>query len=226
MYLHIVSENEHKQSFAAFPSGYYSNHLFSTLEARHKLNEFYHNKGRDMLKLGCTLPILTKIDRFKILSLYRKYKEKIPEDMVGRPSSVSTRKVVVDENFIPKTTNLCKSLVGIDAGLLHLYSILAGFSNIWHYASEIQRFTLHQNKSRTIEKMLFSYFQKSAPAWKIESHATNGRLKKIGSFSVNGVCNPCKIVFGALVCSYHLICQEGRPYLTSGQIEKRKKAAR
>ena len=35
--------------------------------------------------------------------------------MVGGPSIVFTRKAVVDETFTRKSSNLCKSIVGIDA---------------------------------------------------------------------------------------------------------------
>ena len=49
--------------------------------------------------------------------------KKIREDVVGRPSIVSTRKEVVDEIFIRKTSNLCKSIVGIDASHLYPYSM-------------------------------------------------------------------------------------------------------
>ena len=41
--------------------------------------------------------------------------EKTREDVVGGPSIVFTRKAVVDENFIRTSTNLCKSIVCIDA---------------------------------------------------------------------------------------------------------------
>ena len=38
-------------------------------------------------------------------------------------SIVFTRKVVVDETFRRKSTNLCKSIVGIDASQLYPYSM-------------------------------------------------------------------------------------------------------
>ena len=44
--------------------------------------------------------------------------EKIHEDMVGGPSIVFTRKAVVDETFIRKSSNLSQSIVGIDASQL------------------------------------------------------------------------------------------------------------
>ena len=49
--------------------------------------------------------------------------EKLREDMVGGPSIVFTRKAVVDETFIRKSSNLCKSYVGIDASQLYPYSM-------------------------------------------------------------------------------------------------------
>ena len=49
--------------------------------------------------------------------------EKFREDVVGGPSIVFTRKAVVDETFIRKSTNLCKSIVGIDASQLYPYSM-------------------------------------------------------------------------------------------------------
>ena len=49
--------------------------------------------------------------------------QKIREDMVGGPSIVFTRKAVVDETFIRKSENICKSIVGIDASQLYPYSM-------------------------------------------------------------------------------------------------------
>ena len=88
-----------------------------------KMIEFYHNKGIDMLKLGCTLPNLANIWLHKstdskfypFTESDKDLLEKTREDMVGGPSIVSTRKAVVDETFIRKSSNLCKSIGGIDA---------------------------------------------------------------------------------------------------------------
>ena len=78
--------------------------------------EYYHNKGTDMLKLGCTLPYLANIclhrstdSKFYPFTEWDKdLLENIREDMVDGPSIVSTRKAVVDETFIRKSSNLCK----------------------------------------------------------------------------------------------------------------------
>ena len=119
------------QNFSDFLKWYNNKDVVATLEATQKMIEFYHNKGIDMLKLGCTLPNLANIGLHKTTdSKYYPFTEsdkdlleKIPEDMVGAPSIVFTRKAVVDENFIRKSSNLCKSIVGIDASQLYPYSL-------------------------------------------------------------------------------------------------------
>ena len=84
-----------------------------------------------MLKLRSNLPNLAnnclhKSKGSKFYPLTESDKdllEKIREDMVGGPSIVFTRKAVVDETFFRKSTNLCKSIVGIDASQLYHYSM-------------------------------------------------------------------------------------------------------
>ena len=83
-----------------------------------------------MLKLGCTLPSLVNICLHKSTDakIYpftegdKDLLEKFRED-VGGPSIISTRKAVVDETFFRKSSNLCKSIVGIDASHLYPYSM-------------------------------------------------------------------------------------------------------
>ena len=79
-----------------------------TLEAMQKDACFYHKKGIDMLKLGCTHPNLANICLHKCTSANfypfsetgKDLLQNIREDMVGGPSIVFTRKAVVDETFI------------------------------------------------------------------------------------------------------------------------------
>ena len=62
--------------------------------------EFYHNRGIDMLKLGCTLPDIVNIGLHKrtgskfypFSELDKALLEKMREDMVGGPSFVFTCK--------------------------------------------------------------------------------------------------------------------------------------
>ena len=130
-YLQIVCANLNMQYFSDFLKWYNNKDVVPTLEAMQKLIGFYHNKGIDMLKLGCTLTNLAKICLHKsadskfypFTESDKDLLEKIREDMVGDPSFVFTRKAVVDETFIRKSSNLWKSIVGIDASQLYPYSM-------------------------------------------------------------------------------------------------------
>ena len=186
-----------------------------------------------MLKLGCTLPNLANIclhksthsNFYPFTESNKDLVEKIRKDMVGGPSTVFTRKAVVDETFLRKSSNLCKSIVGIDASRLYPYSkcqpMPTGLYTRWEYNSETKRFTARQNESRSFEKMFLSYFQQSRPECKIESNVTTGRQKKIDCFSVDGICYHCNSVFEAMGCYYHYCpCQEARPSLTDTDFER------
>ena len=48
-------------TFRDFLRWYNNKDVVPTLDAMQKVIEFYHDKGIDMLKLGCTLPNLAKI---------------------------------------------------------------------------------------------------------------------------------------------------------------------
>ena len=100
--------------FKDFLQWYNNKDVVPTLEAMQKMIQFYHNKGMDMLKLGCTLPNLANICLHKSTN-YKFYPfcesdkdlcEKIREDMTGGPSIVFTRKAVVDETFIRDSSNI------------------------------------------------------------------------------------------------------------------------
>ena len=145
--------------------------------------------------------------------------EKIREDVVCGPSIVFTRKAVVDETFIRKSENICISFVGIDASQLYPYSMCqpmpTGLDTRWPIDSETRRFTPRQNKTRSFENIIMSYFQRARPDFKIESFFTTGRQKKIDCFSICGFCSHCNTVFEALGCFYHFCpCQELSPSLT------------
>ena len=189
-----------------------------------------------MSKLDCTLLNLTNICLHKTTDskFYpftesdKDLLEKIREDMVGGPSIVFRRKAVVDETFIRKSTNLCKSIVGIDASQLYPYSMCqptpTGLYTRWGYDSETKRFTARQNKPRSLENKVLSYFQQSRPDCKTESNVTTGGQKKNDCFSVNGICYPCNTVFDTTGCYYRYCpCQEARPSLTDNEIMRGRK---
>ena len=118
-------------SFKCFFCWYNNKAIVPTLEALQKMIAFYHDKDIDMLKLGYTSPNLANICLHKSTDAKfypftegdKDLLEKIREEVVGGPSIIFTRTAVVDETFIRKTTNLCKSIVGIDASQLNSYSM-------------------------------------------------------------------------------------------------------
>ena len=105
--------------------------LVPTLEAMQKMMEFYHDKGIDLLKLGCTLPNMattclhksTNHKFFQFVEAVKDLHDKVREDMTGDPLIVFTRNAVVDQTFIQNSENLCKSIVGIDASQLNPFSM-------------------------------------------------------------------------------------------------------
>ena len=105
-------------TFKDFLRWYNNKNVVPMLEAMQKMVDFYHNKGIDMLKLGCTLPNLANIclqksTTAKFYPLTESNKDlfgKLREDIVGGPSIVFTRKAVMDETFIRDSTNCAKVL--------------------------------------------------------------------------------------------------------------------
>ena len=220
-------------SFKDFLRWYNKKDVVPTLGAMQKMIAFYHDKDIDMLKLGCTLPILannclhksTDAKFYPFTERDRDLSEKIREDAVGGPSIVFTRKADVDETFIRESANICKSIVGIDASQLYPYSmcqpIPTGLFTRWDIDSETGRFTPRQNKTRSLEFMVMSYFQRTRPDCKIESFYNRGKQKKIDGFSVDRFCSHCNTVFEAMGCFYHFCsCQELRSSLTEEDIKR------
>ena len=81
--------------------------------------------------------------------------QKLRKNLVRGPSIVFMRKAVVDKTFIRKFTNLCKSIVSIDASQLYTISLCQpmpiGVYTRWLFDTEIDRFTPRQNKSPSLE---------------------------------------------------------------------------
>ena len=99
--------------------------------------------------------------------------------MVGGPFIVSTCKAVFDKTLIGKPTNLSKSIVRRDASQLFPYMTCqpmpTGLYTRWNYDSESQKFMPRQNKTRSFENMVLSYFQQTHPECKTDSNVTTGR---------------------------------------------------
>ena len=165
-----------------------------------------------MLNLGCTLPNLANICLHKsndakiypLTEIDKHLSENIREHVVGGSSIVFTRKAVVDETFIRKSANICKSIVGIDSSQIYCYSICqpmpTSLYTRWNLVSETGRFMPRQNKTRSFENMVMTYFQRNRTDFEIESLFTTGRQKKTYCFSVDGFCSHCNSAFEAMGC--------------------------
>ena len=108
--------------------------------------------------------------------------------MSGAPSIVFTRKAVVDdETFTRDSSNVCKSVVGIDASQLYPHSMCedkpTGLCTRWEFDSDMQQFKGRHNRSRNFENMVMSYYEETRPDCIIESFHTSG--KKIDCFNVD-----------------------------------------
>ena len=195
-YLQIVWENNGMQFFSDFLKCYNNKDAVQTLGAMQNLIEFYHNKGIDMLKLGCTLPNLAYICLHKSTDskLYR---------------------------FRESDKDLLEMMREDTGCLMDAYWMPTGLYTQREYDSETKRLTARQNKSRSFENMVLSYLQRSRPDCKIESNVTTARQKKVDCFSVVGFCYQFNTVFDATGCLYHYCpCQGPRPSRTDTDIEK------
>ena len=140
---------------------YNNKDVVPTFEAMQKMIVFYRDKDIDMLKLGCALLNLanfclhkaTDAKFYPITEGAKDFLEENRETVVGGPSIVFTRKAVVDETFIRNSTNICKTIVGIDASQLYPYSICqpmpTGLNRRRDFDSETSRFIPWQNKTRS-----------------------------------------------------------------------------
>ena len=189
-----------------------------------------------MLKLGCTLTNIaniclhssTNVKFYLFLEGDKDLHEKIREDMFGGPSIVFTRKTVVGQTHIRSSSNTCKSIVGIDASQLYPNAMCqpmpTGFYTCWEFNVDLQRFKPRSNQTRSFENMVMAFFQNSRPECNIESFYTMGTQGKIDSYSVDGFCSHCNMIFEALDCFYHFCeCQEGQICLTDEDLLKAKR---
>ena len=152
-YLQQVRKQQKMSSFKVFLRWYNNKDVVPTLEAMQKIIAFYHVKDTDMSKLVCTLTNLantclhkcTDAKFYLFTETYKDLLEKIREDVVGGPSVALTSKAVVDVIFIRKSTNICKSIVGIDASQLFSYSMCqpmpTGLLKRWDLNPQTNKFT-------------------------------------------------------------------------------------
>ena len=162
-------KQEQMSSFKDFLWLYSRKDVVPTSEGMQKMIAFQNDKDIDMLNLGCTLPNLANncLHKSTDAKLYpftegdENRLKKIREDVAGGPYIASTRKGFVDETFIRKSTNICKSIVGIDASQLYNYSMCqlmpTALYTRWDFDPRPRRITPRQNKTHSFEKIVMSY---------------------------------------------------------------------
>ena len=161
--------------FKDFSKKYNNKDVVPTLEGMQKVIQFYHYKEIDMLKLKCTLPNLAnkclhKSTNYKFYPFCESDKdfcEKIREDMTGGPSIVFSRKAVAVKNFITNSSNVCKSIVEIDASQIYPFSMCqdmpTGLYTRCELDTDMQKFIARHNQSSIFENMVMSFHQETRP---------------------------------------------------------------
>ena len=173
-----------------------------------------------MLKLGCKLRNLANTCLHKCTAAKfhpftesdEKLLEKSREDADGGPSLVLTRKAVVDETLISKSSNFCKSSVGVDTSQLYPYSkcqhMPKGFYSRYGLDEDLQKFKLTESSTKNFEKMVMCHSQRYKPGCKIESFSTNETRKKISCFNADGFYAHYNTVFEPMsLFQFYCFCQ-------------------
>ena len=223
-------------TFKDFLQWYNNEDVVSTPEAMQKMVQFYHQKENDLLKFGCILPNLANICLHKSTNEKKFYPfcetdrdlcQKIREDMTGGPSIVFTRKAVVDKAFIRDSSNICKSIVGIDASQFYPYSrcqdMPTWLYTRWEFDSDMQKCKARHKWSRSFEITAMSYYQETRTECRIESFHTSGN-KKNWLFQCRWILwslQNCVWSNGMLLP--FCLCQDTRPSISEKDIERGKK---
>ena len=191
---------------------------------------FSPRQNIDSLKLCCWIPNMKSIclNKFTDSNFYPVTEadeillEKVRDHVVCGFSIVLTRKPVVDESFLQKTTTYANQLLEL---------MPANYTPIWcvnpcplvfiRVGISIHEPVVSHPDKTSFEKIVMNFFQRTRPDCKIDNFYTTGTQKKIDCFSVAGFCSHCNTVSKAMGCFYHFcLCQELRPSL-SEEVNKR-----
>ena len=120
-----MGKRNHMESFQDFLKRYNNIEVVPTLEVSQKM-QFYHQKGTDLLKLGFTLRSLanlifhssTSLKLFPFNQEDKSFDDYIRQLLTGAPLIIYTRYWKVGSLKIRNSSNMCKTIVGIDASQL------------------------------------------------------------------------------------------------------------
>ena len=184
---------------------------------------FCHDKDFEMLKLGCTKPNPANICLHKSTDaefypfregdkdLWKKFGKLL---LVVHLSFLHAKQLSMKLLFEGLQT-YAKLLLGlmpanyIPTRSVNCQPMPTGLHTRWEFDSETSRFKPRQNKTRSFENLVMSYFQRTKPECEIEGFFAKGRQKKNDCFNIDGFCFHCNTVLEAMVCFYHFCpCQE------------------
>ena len=230
--LREIWRRNHMETFQDFLKWYNNKDVVPTLEALQKMMQFYHQNGIDMLKLGSTLPNLanrilhssTSLKFFPFNEEEKKFDDYIREWLTGGPSIIFTRYAKVGSSRIKNSSNICKTIVGIDASQLYPFSMMkdmpTGVYTKWELREDTGLFHPRRSKKNYLECIVLKYFQTQNPHCYIQSQFNQKSQKRIGAYLVDGFCSHCNTVFEVLGCYWHFCpCQE-KKRLPIDEIEK------
>ena len=127
--------------------------------------------------------------------------------LTGGLSINFTRYANVLETKIRESEKICKSIVGIDAIQLYLFSqskeMLTGPYTKWEYREESDKFHPKRNWRSVFEQQVMCYFQQTHPICKIQTRFTHKKQGTLRPYLVNGFCSHCNTVFEAMGCFFH-----------------------
>ena len=124
--------NTHKMlSFKDFSCWYNINEVAPNQDALKKMTPFYHNKGFEMLKRGCTLTNMANICLHSTTTAMfhpfsegdKQLRQKEREEMAGRYSFVFPLEAVVDKRKTWSSPNVCRWFLSIDSSQLYRYAM-------------------------------------------------------------------------------------------------------
>ena len=125
--LRKIWRRNHMETFQVFLKWYNNKEVVPTLEALQKMMQICHQKRIDMMKLGFTLPNLanrilhssTSMKFFPFNQEDRSFDDYIREWLTGGPSIIFRRYAKIGTSRIKNSSNMCKTIVGIDASQLY-----------------------------------------------------------------------------------------------------------
>ena len=215
-YLQSVWINNNMTCMKDFLQWYNNKDVVPTREALTRMMQFYHDRGVDVFKCGCTLPsIANRILHGSTKALFHPFAQKdedlaenLRTNVVGGPSIVFTRYAKNGETKIRLNgEKKCQTIVGVDASQLYPYAMTqrmpSGPYVRWELTEDGQYFKCEKNWRSELEKQVLAYIQYVRPKCFIRTIFNSGTQKRIGGYLVDGFCSCCQTVYEVMGCYWH-----------------------